>query len=404
MDAERSRPLSTAALVDLDDQPGCEEDTRPWGHINENAFAFFSTGEIAVERIDHAYRLRSSAPIFQGMPVLDEEHAAGRTFARTLAERIDVRRRRRLGAERVARPLRFADAYRPGGVPIAYLPRLLRSVGTAWTGQAAGGGKVALSTTVVQTKDGDVHSTVINGESRDFLQPTRFPYTAVCKIEKWSLDGTGKWINSGSYGTGFLIGSRVLLTSGHMFENDNLGSGMFAIKVIPACWANQSVFGPGMITWVTRRRRWHSDSGNDMQVCQLADRVGDRLGFFGARVYDSDWEDASSWTMAGFPYDRSKYGMSVQHGISVRDDDDGDDIELDGATYDTTQVESDADEASGASGSPLFAWFGPGNPCAIGIHSGYQTDWTVSGDETWSCAAGGDGLVEIVLWARRTWD
>jgi V8-like Glu-specific endopeptidase len=338
------------------------------------------------------------------MPVLDEEYAAGRTIRRTVAERVDVRHSRRLGGERVSRSRSFADAYRPSGVPIAYLPRLLRSVGGTRIGQAAGGGKVRLSTTVVLTNDGDVHSTVIDGESREFLQPTRFPYTAVCKIEKWSLDATGTWVSSGSYGTGFLIGRRILLTSGHAFEDDRLSSGMFAIKVIPACWANQSVFGPGMITWVTRRRWWHSDSGNDMQVCQLADPVGDRLGFFGARVYDSDWEDMSVWTMAGFPYDRSKFGMSVQHGISVRDDDDGDDIELDGSTYDTTQVESDADEASGASGSPLFAWFGADNPCAIGIHSGYQTDWTVSGDETWSCAAGGDGLVEIVRWAREHWE
>jgi hypothetical protein len=92
------------------------------------------------------------------------------------------------------------------------------------------------------TQDGDVHSTVTDGESRDFLQPTRSPYTAVCKTEKWSLGGTGEWVDSAD------------------------------------------------------------------------------------------------------------------------------------------------------------------NPCAIGIHSGYQTDWTVSGDETWSCAAGGDGLVEIVLWARRNWE
>jgi hypothetical protein len=31
------------------------------------------------------------------MPVLEEEHAAGRTITRTLAERVDVRRSRRGG-------------------------------------------------------------------------------------------------------------------------------------------------------------------------------------------------------------------------------------------------------------------------------------------------------------------
>ena len=90
----------------------------------------------------------------------------------------------------------------------------------------------------------------------------------------------------------------------------------------------------------------------------LADPVGDEVGWFGTRNYDSDWEDRHVWTMAGFPFDRSMFAMSVEHGIAVRDDDDGDDIEVDGESWDTTQVESDADDSSGASGSPLFAWFG----------------------------------------------
>lgn len=96
--------------------------------------------------------------------------------------------------------------------------------------------------------------------------------------------------------------------------------------------------------------------------------------------------------------------MHAEHGISVRDDDDGDDISLDSTTYDTTQVESNADDASGASGAPLFAWFGRDNPCAIGVHSGTQVDGTVWGDEILSCAAGGDGFVALVKWARANWD
>jgi hypothetical protein len=32
--------------------------------------------------------------------------------------------------------------------------------------------------------------------------------------------------------------------------------------------------------------------------------------------------------MAGFPYDRSLTSMSYQEGIAVRDDDDGDDIDV----------------------------------------------------------------------------
>lgn len=396
------RPLTTAELIALDDREFLERDTRPWGHVNDSAFSFFSSDRIAVEDADveGGYVLRSSAPIFAGLPLLDEEHAKGVTIARTREERVAARQLR----HRATDSGRSLEGFRPVGVPPAYLPRLSPIVGHDVDGVSARGGRVRLSTTVVFTEEGGVHSTIFDGESRDFLRPTFYPYTAVCKLEAWNLDASGTWVNGGRYGSGFLVGRRTLMTSGHAFASDALASGRFAIKVIPACWANASVFGSGMTTWVRRRRWWHSDSGNDLQVCQLADPVGDSLGYFGARVYDSAWEGSSYWTMAGFPYDRSKFAMSVQHGIHVRDDDDGDDIELDGQTFDTTQIENDADEASGASGSPLFAWWGENNACAIGVHSGYELDWTASGSERWSCAAGGDGFVEIMRWARQNWD
>lgn len=410
MEDKRTRPFTTVELIDLDDRSSLEGgQARPWGHVTEHAFAFFSNAPIKVEKanVDGGYVLRSSAAILPGLPVIAEEQASGQTVKRDAAARAKARQHRGQGERRAGKSkIVSPDGHRPAGMPIAYMPRILRDIGEARYGLSAGGGRVILSTTVVQTWDGNNHSTVIDGESRDFLRPTDFPYTAVCKLEKWRLDtGSGAWVNSGSYGSGFLIGRKTLLTSGHNFAGDSLASGNFAIKVIPACWANTSVFGPGAITWVRQRKYWHSDSGNDLQICQLYDPIGDQMGYFGAREYDSDWQDLGVWTMAGFPYDRSIYGKSVQHGIHVRDDDDGDDIRLDdGTTHDTTQVENDADEASGASGSPLFAWFGDGNPCAIGVHAGYETDWTAGGDETWSCAAGGDGLVAIVNWARANWD
>ncbi len=397
-----SGPLAAADLIALSDREFLEPDTRPWGKVNEHAFSLYSRDPVTLETAELAggYVLRSPSSILNGLPLVEEESSIGRTFVRSLEERLAARQHR----PRPISGVPGVDGYRPKGVPAAYLPRVLPILGMDFDGISARGGRVRLSTTVVFTEEGKVHSTIFDGESRDFLRPTFYPYTAVCKLEAWRLDGSGNWVNSGSYATGFLVGRRTLMTSGHSFANDSLASGTFAIKVIPACWANASVFGEGMITWVNRRRRWHSDSGNDLQICRLFDPVGDSLGFFGARVYDSDWEDQSYWTMAGFPYDRSKFAMSVQHGIHVRDDDDGDDIDLDGTTYDTTQVENDADEASGASGSPLFAWWGEGNACAIGVHSGYELDWTAFGSERWSCSAGGDALPAIISWARANWD
>jgi hypothetical protein len=106
--------------------------------------------------------------------------------------------------------------------------------------------------------------------------------------------------------------------------------------------------------------------------------------------------------MAGFPYDINLTHMSHETGIAVRDDDDGDDISVDGTSYDTTQVESDADEASGASGSPLWGWW-DGSPYVIGVHHGVERDGTIWGTETLSCASGGAGFTQACAWGRRLW-
>lgn len=404
-----TKPDSLDALIALDEQDCVQPDPALWDHVNEHAYAFWAPGEVALERAGERgqFKLSSDAPILHGLPLEQEDDAAGEAVVRSQAQRIKDRAARRAGTRnqngRHQSESRSLEGFRPPNLPIAYLPRTI-AVGHSSYGASAGGGKVRLSTSIVKTSNGGVHSTIFDGESRDVLRPTHYPYTAVCKIELWTRPGpSGAWANSGTYATGFLVGRRTLLTSGHAFEGQSLSSGMAAIKVIPACWANQPVFGSGLVTWVRQRTWWHTDSGNDLQLCRLADPVGDTMGYFGAQEYNSDWEDIAVWTMAGFPYDISKFAMAVQHGISVRDDDDGDDIKLDGKVYDTTQIENDADEASGASGSPLFAWFN-GDVRAIGVHSGFQDDMTATGTETWSCSAGGEGLVALVHWGRGNWD
>ena len=62
---------------------------------------------------------------------------------------------------------------------------------------------------------------------------------------------------------------------------------------------------------VIRGWSWNSDAGSDIKICQLYDPIGDRLGYFGYRGYDSDWEDkAPIGRWLGFPYDISLTAMS----------------------------------------------------------------------------------------------
>ena len=146
------------------------------------------------------------------------------------------------------------------------------------------------------------------------------------------------------------------MTSGHLTSPTD---GRWQIKVIPACLNGTSVFGPGMVSYVRGFWSWNSDSGSDIKICQLYDPIGAPLGYFGYTYFQSRWQDRDYWTMAGYPYDVSLVSMSREAAIAVRDDDDGDNINVNGTTYDTTQVESDGDEASGVSGAPLCGRKGP---------------------------------------------
>lgn len=279
----------------------------------------------------------------------------------------------------------------PDGVPRGIHPKVVSSLGDTRYGINARGRKTQLSE--------EPHSTIINGESRSLVYPDRYPYTAVCKLNSsYQPSPDTAWQRTGQ-ATGFLIGRSTMMTSGHVGPPTD---GPWQIQVIPACWGGRSIFGPGMVTYVRSTWSWSSDAGSDIKICQLYDPIGDRLGYFGYQGYNSSWEDSDYWTMAGFPFDISLFAMSREIGIAVRDDDDGDDINVNGSTYDTTQIESDADEASGVSGAPLWGQWNDG-PYAIGVHHGVEHDGTASGTETLSCASGGDGFVAAADWGRSMW-
>ena len=103
MNVDQSEPLQTAALLELDQQACVEQDSRPWNHVNDHAFVFWSESEITVERADAegGYVLRSNAPILNGIPVRDEAEARGAVVARTLAERTAARQFREADRSRV---------------------------------------------------------------------------------------------------------------------------------------------------------------------------------------------------------------------------------------------------------------------------------------------------------------
>lgn len=246
------------------------------------------------------------------------------------------------------------------------------------------------------------HIAIYGADNRINIYPNTYPECCVCRIAVYTQATVGGTWDLRKRGTGFMVGSRIMMTSGHMHPQKPFVG--WKIKVIPAFWGRMSVFGASFVSYVSELVWYDTDVGDDFMVCRLYDPVGDTTGYFGAHTYDSDWEDWSVWSMTGYPYDIGEWRPTYQGSIAVVDDDDGDNIELpNGDDRDTTQVESYADEASGASGSPMYSWFTNGEMYAVGVHHGRETDWGFWGSDTHSVASGGSGLVGLIKWARKAW-
>jgi len=132
-----------------------------------------------------------------------------------------------------------------------------------------------------------------------------------------------------------------------------------------------------------------------MVVLRLYTPLGNTYGYFGAKTYDSDWEDGNYWTLAGYPSAVAGANRpSRQMWFPVVDDD---------SDGDADELEYYADATAGDSGGPVFG-FWSGIPYAIGTHSGGEKTtflwWTIEDD---NAAAGGSAVVNLILWARSNW-
>ncbi|KQZ70607.1 trypsin-like serine peptidase [Nocardioides sp. Root151] len=229
---------------------------------------------------------------------------------------------------------------------------------------------------------------IYDGESRQVYSTTAAPWVRIGQLDT----GRGK-------GSATLIGESTILTASHVVANSWSPGGPVSgnVTFTPGMFDGTSVLGGSWTANVIGIAAWEQfvgQDGYDMAVCQLDQPFGRWLGYFGYRTYDDDWEDLHVWNHAGYPYDLSATGQRpcFELGISVHDDDSD--------SYDTLELETRADIASGQSGGPLWGRWTNGGRQVIGTLSGREDNFA---EEKNSLFAGGNGLSRLCRWGRDNW-
>ncbi len=222
-------------------------------------------------------------------------------------------------------------------------------------------------------------------DNRTAYNDGNYPWRCVCKITT----------ASGRAGSGVLIGPRHVLTASHCVDWNTSDAEKIEVHLQGTTAAATTVDTLAYAyTQITTTSVPASQLDEDYAVLVLADRLGDRFGWFGTKTYDSGWDDEGLWTTIGYPGDSPFFSMfpTFQRGVYL----DEDAFDLGSGRAMTTN----ADLMPGQSGSPMFGQWQEGpnlNPYVVAVVSAQGAVW-FSGDENW--CSGGTDLGRLVKQAR----
>lgn len=233
-------------------------------------------------------------------------------------------------------------------------------------------------------------------DDRHIYYPSGYPWQCIGKVDIYP---NGESDNPTEWGTGVLIGDRIVLTAGHVAAAPS-DPHDWKMRFTASMYNGSSVSGPGAVSYVSDSQWWGDGvSGHDIGLLRLYEPLGTSLGYFGAKTYDSSWNNGGYWILSGYPYDIANANSpSRQFGIAVLDEDSDNE--------NSAELEHHGDTASGDSGGPFFGfWADDPIPYAVGTTSGHETiggpSWT--GGEDNNIEAGGALMVQVIATARQNW-
>lgn len=203
-----------------------------------------------------------------------------------------------------------------------------------------------------------------------------YPWVCVCRITR----------PDGRSGSGVLIGPRHVLTASHVVQwNTNVAERIEVLFVGNSGLATAFTEVAYAYTQITGDPT-SSTVDDDYAVIVANQRLGDRFGFFGTKLYDSSWDDDRVWDTIGYAGDVASGNFPI---FQLRVGLDEDELDLGSGRAMTTS----ADAMPGQSGSPMFGrWTGDPVAYAVAVVS------AGGGGDNW--CAGGSDLNGIVRHAR----
>ncbi|WP_080777464.1 trypsin-like serine peptidase [Chryseobacterium phocaeense] len=220
--------------------------------------------------------------------------------------------------------------------------------------------------------------TIFGPDQRKVYNSTAYPWRCVGKVE--SALGSG---------SGVMIGPRHLLTCAHIVDwKPNNSTGW--LKFTPMYYNGSAPYGSawGTLTYYKYKVAGPTIDSTEIQydyvVIVLDRRIGDNIGWMGAKSYTDSWDGKAYWTHAGYPGDLTG-GQRPTYQT---------DIALDGDFWSADDNESMSHKADiwpGQSGGPFWAYW-DGAPYAVATQSAHNPSENF--------ASGGSDLVNLVIRAR----
>ena len=207
---------------------------------------------------------------------------------------------------------------------------------------------------IAEGATGALESVIGVDERTRILETELLPWRMICALRIFSEDGTR------AIGTGWLAGSRTIITAGHCVHDMRfLGGWADKIEVSPGRNGADFPFKPVTATRFSSVDKWVADADPDFDVgcIHLGEPLGDEVGWFAIGSLGPSELKSHMVNISGYPSDRGRGTEQYYHSNRVLNVGD-------------RRVFYDVDTFGGQSGAPVWIHEAEGDPpLVIGIHA-----------------------------------